>query len=81
MYTLPFLSLETFTPPTYTSPRDGFSCLYKSFMSVLFPLPDAPIMNTNSPFDISRLTSHKAVTPLGYLLYIFLVLLTAYILL
>ena len=51
------------TPPTYISPLVGFSCLYNIFISVDLPDAVAPIINTNSPFFISRSTSYKALTP------------------
>ena len=66
LYVLLFLSLDTFTPPTYTEPLVTFSSLYKVLIRVLLPLAVEPIIKTKSPFLICKLTPASPVTPFLY---------------
>ncbi len=50
------------SPSKSSSPDCGTSSPAMSLSSVVFPQPDAPIMETNSPFSTERLTSLNAST-------------------
>src|SRR3954454_2710505 len=55
--TPPWLSRLTFRPPTRIWPLVGASAQKRSRKSVVFPAPEGPVSQTNSPFSTWRLTS------------------------
>ena len=47
------------------SPEVGISSRMISLRKVLLPAPEAPTMNTNSPFSMCKVTLLSALVPLG----------------
>ena len=64
---LPF-ALVTDSPSKNTSPSVASINLFINLNKVDLPAPESPIIATNSPWSIFRLTLFKALTPLGYTL-------------
>ena len=61
----PGLSLPVFCPLTVTVPRLGRSSNAISLSTLLFPAPERPVRNTNSPGWIVKLTPASASRPFG----------------
>ena len=60
------LILRSEKPLTITLPSLGSISPMSSLMTVDFPLPEGPTMNTNSPSCISIESPLRACVPLGY---------------
>src|SRR5215472_7451772 len=58
----------TFRPPTRICPRVAGSAQKTSRRRVVFPAPEGPVRNTNSPFSTVRFTSTSAGGSPGYAL-------------
>jgi hypothetical protein len=63
-------------PETRTSPSVGSSAMWIRRRIVLFPAPDGPVRNANSPFARWNETSFKASPERGYSLYTLMSLIT-----